>query len=143
MLSSQAVPDVATTATSNPGHAGRHARMPLMMASVATPTARADTLTVSRSSHSRGNLSTTSLGTVPVSPKKSFTCPTAMTMPMPVVKPRITGPGMYLMYVPSFSSAAMMRMKPATNVAVSIPLYPCRSITLPMMTMKAAAGPPT
>jgi hypothetical protein len=69
----------------------------MIPARVAKPTANAAGANVSRALHRAASLGSTSAGSSPRRPKKSLIWPTPISTPMPLVKPRITGPGMYLM----------------------------------------------
>ncbi|OPZ75571.1 MAG: hypothetical protein BWY82_00205 [Verrucomicrobia bacterium ADurb.Bin474] len=75
-------------------------------------------------------------------PRMSAACVAMIETAMPVVKPLVTGQGIYLMRVPIRVSPISMRMIPAMMVAIIRPLYPCFSTISSTIGMKAAVGPP-
>ena len=64
-----------------------------------------------------------------------------MMTAMPVVKPTITGAGMYLMTTPSRASPMASSMMPAISVAICSPSMPWRAVMPDRITMKAPVGP--
>ena len=74
-------------------------------------------------------------------PRKSLICKVAITMPMPDVKPSVTGSGIYSISRPKRNSAISTKIIPESNVAISRPLKPNCWVTGNKITTKAAVGP--
>ncbi len=72
-----------------------------------------------------------------------MTCKVAITAAMPVVKPVVTGYGMYLMRSPSRKAPIATSRPPAMNPAVSSPERPYLVTIGARMTTNAAVGPVT
>ena len=81
-------------------------------------------------------------GTAISRPRKSFSWVLAMTSAMPLVKPMITGLGMYFTAVPVPVSPITTSITPAINVHINRPSTPYFAMMPDTTTTKAPVGPP-
>ena len=75
------------------------------------------------------------------SPKKSLICKVPIVIPIPQVKPKVTGNGIYSIKRPKRNNAINTKMRPESNVAIKRPLSPNCWVTGYRITTKAAVGP--
>ena len=113
-----------------------------MMAIVARETSTAGTLTVAALFASAIIRGANSLGTSSTArPKKSLICVEAISTAMPLVKPIVTGRGMYRTAEPRPVSPIKSSIAPAIAVHINRPETP-NSVTIPAtMTTNAPVGP--
>ena len=74
-------------------------------------------------------------------PKKSLICKVPIVIPIPQVKPSVTGRGMYSISRPNRDKAMMTKIIPESRVAISNPLSPNCWVTGYKITTNAAVGP--
>jgi hypothetical protein len=99
---------------------------------------------VPRAAHSMATLSVKCSGIGPTcKPAMSLICSVAITVAIPVVKPVVTGCGMYWMSLPIRAMPIATSINPAMNPAVSSPVSPWADTIGARMTTNAAVGPVT
>ncbi len=81
-------------------------------------------------------------GTSIVRPRKSFSCVLAITSAMPLVKPMMTGRGMYLTAVPVPVRPMITSITPAIIVHMNRPSTPYSAMMPATTTTNAPVGPP-
>ena len=122
--------EASTTAIRKPGARGAKRRRPKISSMLPAAMPVAQTFTEPKPPASALILGTNSAGrSCRPRPKKSLSWLLKMITAMPAVKPVISGCGMYFINVPTFISAAAIRISPAMIVASSRPSMPWCWIT--------------